>query len=65
MESINLICFNCLHFTPDEGGCKAFPMDEDGDGGIPDEILNGDNDHSRPLKGQQNDIVFEKRPTDD
>lgn len=33
--------------------CKAFKN------GIPKEILNGSNDHSKPLKDQGNDIVFE------
>lgn len=32
--------------------CKAFDM-------IPDEIFDGDNDHSKPLPEQENDIVFE------
>lgn len=34
--------------------CKAF--DE-----IPDSILFGDNDHSKPLKNQGNNFVFEKK----
>jgi hypothetical protein len=65
MDPVKLICFECKHFTPGQPGCKAFPMTDDWEGGIPDEILSGENDHSKPLKGQQNDIVFEKRPTDD
>lgn len=48
----NLICFKCKHFTPLEGGCKAFDD-------IPNKILL-ENDHSKPLKGQGNNIVFEK-----
>ena len=32
--------------------CKAFDI-------IPDIILFGDNDHSKPLPNQDNDIVFE------
>lgn len=32
--------------------CRAFDS-------IPDEILFGKNDHSKPLKEQSNDIVFE------
>jgi hypothetical protein len=35
--------------------CLAFPD------GIPDEILTGGNDHSKPLPGQDNDIVYEPR----
>jgi len=34
--------------------CKAFPY------GIPEEITCGDNDHSKPLEGQENNIVYEK-----
>jgi hypothetical protein len=49
-----LICFKCKHFKRFEGGCKAFPD------GIPEEITIGDNNHSKPLHGQKNDIVFEK-----
>jgi hypothetical protein len=31
----------------------AFP------GGIPDQITSGQNEHSKPIKGQRNKIVFE------
>ena len=50
------ICSNCKHRIYDKPGayCKAFP---DGDG-IPDEILLGANDHSKPLKGQKNELVY-------
>ena len=34
--------------------CKAFLK------GIPDKIAYGDNLHSKPLKNQDNDIIFEK-----
>lgn len=49
------ICENCKHILNDKPGyfCKAFP------GGIPEEILTGDDDHSKPLPEQDNDIVFE------
>jgi len=60
------ICVNCrnykgLHFInlskdiEDDyvNFCKAF-SDE-----IPNEILIGDNKHTKPLKDQKNDIVFE------
>lgn len=58
MESIDLICSRCKHFRRFEGGCDAFPE------GIPDEITSGENDHSKPLKDQGNDIVFEPiKPT--
>jgi len=47
------VCNSCRHH---ETGirCKAFKE-------IPDEILLGENNHSKPLKDQGNDIVFEKR----
>lgn len=32
--------------------CKAFEI-------IPDEIIFGDNDHTKPLPNQKNDIIFE------
>lgn len=35
--------------------CTAFPKE------IPDKIFLGDNDHSKPLKGQGNKIVFETK----
>jgi hypothetical protein len=53
MEAVNLICFKCKHFKRLEGGCDAFPN------GIPDEITSGQNEHSKPLSFQQNNIVFE------
>jgi len=54
MEAIDLVCFRCKHFRRFQGGCNAFPN------GIPNEITIGNNKHSKPLKGQKNDIVFEK-----
>ena len=33
--------------------CKAFPDS------VPDEILSGENNHSKPCCGQKNKIVFE------
>ena len=53
MEAVNLICFRCKHFKQFESGCDAF--DE-----IPDEITSGQNEHSKPLKEQKNDIVFDE-----
>jgi len=49
----NLRCIACKHYL---GGlsCGAFPL------GIPKEILNGSNDHSKPLPDQLNDIVFDE-----
>ena len=49
------ICFRCKNYNGESSyKCKAFPK------GIPDEILLGENDHSKPLKNQKNDIIFEK-----
>lgn len=33
--------------------CKAFPD------GIVNEIINGENDHSKPLSNQDNNVIFE------
>lgn len=46
------ICFHCKHFDIETSTCKAFPNE------IPEEILVGLNDHSKPLPKQDNDIVF-------
>jgi hypothetical protein len=53
MEAVNFICSGCKNFDRVDGNCTAFPD------GIPDEILSGENDHSKPLPNQGNDIVFE------
>lgn len=53
MEAVNLVCFECIHFRRFEGGCDAFPN------GIPNEITSGENEHSKPLEFQTNNIVFE------
>lgn len=49
------ICTKCKHYHTDDNYCDAFPKG----GGIPYEILEGDNDHSKPLPEQKNNIVFE------
>lgn len=49
------ICFSCKHFNEETSTCKAFKGD------IPDEILYGNNNHSKPLPDQDNDIVFEPK----
>jgi hypothetical protein len=48
----NKRCFNCIRYR---GAlkCQAFPN------GIPEKILIGEDNHSKPLKDQKNDIVFE------
>ena len=53
MEAVDLVCFKCRNFRRFKGGCLAFPD------GIPDQITSGQNEHSKPLKGQKNKIVFE------
>lgn len=52
MTPEKLVCIDCKFFNIGIA-CKAFPK------GIPDEIISGDNDHTKPLKGQENNIVFE------
>lgn len=47
-----LLCQNCKNYIG-ELSCLAF-MER-----IPDEILEGRNDHSKPLPKQENKIVFE------
>jgi hypothetical protein len=59
MEAVNLVCFKCKNFRRFKGGCLAFPN------GIPDEITSGQNEHSKPLKGQRNKIVFEQMKESD
>jgi hypothetical protein len=53
MEAKNLICFSCKHYDVIDGNCAAFKE-------IPSEILSGGSKHKKPLKGQKNDIIFEK-----
>lgn len=50
------ICYECKHFHRDSllFECDAFPD------GIPDEIAQGENQHTEPLPDQKNKIVFEK-----
>lgn len=51
-------CFKCKHTIMDAEWwpeCTAFPK------GIPNIILSGKNDHSKPLPDQKNDIVFEPK----
>lgn len=48
-------CFDCKHldeFSFDPLKCQAFPE------GIPEEILTGEHDHSKPFEGD-NGIQFE------
>jgi hypothetical protein len=54
MEAKDLICFKCKHIRPFEGGCDAFPD------GIPEEVTSGENEHGKPLEGQENNIIFEE-----
>ena len=59
MEAVNLVCFRCKNYRRFKGGCLAFPN------GIPDVIISGENQHSKPLKGQRNKIVFEQMKESD
>jgi hypothetical protein len=45
-------CINCKWFNYAEMNCKAFPK------GIPVEILKGENQHQKPTKSQENDVVY-------
>lgn len=50
------ICLECKHFDRESFDgmfCTAFPE------GIPEQIIAGLNDHSKPLPEQDNNIVFE------
>ena len=47
------ICIKCKHFKTEIWNCKAFPK------GVPEIILIGKNNHSKPLPDQANNIVFE------
>lgn len=49
----NFICNRCKHLRILSGGCNAFPD------GIPFD-MGVFIDHSKPLPGQKNDIVFEE-----
>jgi hypothetical protein len=48
-------CYSCKFFYG-HSACKAF-ID-----GIPEEILTGEIEHSKPIKGQGNSIVYEPKP---
>ena len=49
----NTRCLSCKNYIIDLK-CLAFPES------IPEEILLGENDHSKPILGQVNEIVFEE-----
>lgn len=46
------VCNKCKHYMSDRI-CRAFKV-------IPDVILEGKNNHNKPLPGQDNNIVFEE-----
>lgn len=50
-------CPNCANYL---GDLKCFAFIDR----IPQEILEGTNDHTKPLPGQKNDIVFEPKVKD-
>ena len=49
------VCYDCKHYDFEKEGdfCSAFPN------GIPDIISLGGDKHSKPLKNQKNNIIFE------
>lgn len=51
----NILCRKCKHRRPILGGCDAFPD------GIPQQIVNGQIEHTKVIEGQKNDIVFEEQ----
>lgn len=53
------ICVECDHFILNKKHnlCKAFPKPP----GIPWEIVSGENDHSKPLPEQGNNITFKPK----
>ena len=51
-EQDNIICDLCRHSLIRHYTCLAFPD------GIPEEILKGENRHSKPLPEQKNDLIF-------
>jgi hypothetical protein len=48
----SVVCSFCMHLIKFRK-CNAFNE-------IPLDIWNGDNNHLKPLSGQDNDIIFEK-----
>lgn len=48
----NIRCFNCKNYFSDLK-CQAFPIE------IPEKILLGESEHTKPLEFQENEIVFE------
>ena len=49
------LCIECRWYKPDTGvTCDAFP------GGIPEKIIMAEIDHTRPMFGQKNKIVYKK-----
>jgi hypothetical protein len=52
-----LICANCKFFDEPLMNCIAFPS------GIPEVIISGENDHSKPLPEQGNSVTFQPSAT--
>lgn len=48
------ICFGCKHYDLQSLRCPAFP-DQD----VPEDILLGEDDHTKPWPGQVGDTVYE------
>lgn len=54
---IGMLCPTCKHYARDNK-CPAFPD------GIPDTILQGAQDHQKPVRGQVGDVVWEPDGSD-
>ena len=50
------ICYNCKHYLS-ALNCMAFPLSKS----IPDEILNGENNHDKIFEGQTGDFIFQSK----
>lgn len=53
MTILKPICFFCKHYDIERSVCPAFPS------GVIDDILDGDQDHDKVIKGQTGTTVFE------
>lgn len=51
-KELILLCLTCKHFNESRGNCAAFNK-------IPDEFLSGEFEHTRVIKEQKNDLVYE------
>jgi hypothetical protein len=54
LESTGRLCWQCRHLHKSGYSCDAFEI-------IPPAIVNGEVRHTRPMFGQRNHVVFEKK----